>query len=190
MPFLTLGTVIALVITLKLQGEQLAEQQEQFRLQQNSQIFESYVNRFEIQYQYFLELSKREFPLPTPKNSKLVFNLHEYMQLSDTTQKFKVAKALIQTVKNVRAKINQSNINSASDLERRIKFFTDEIELEGLGAADSLSAAYKYSRKDNLMILSDMYRRSLTMITNMNIWGIITDAEHKKLLEQINPPNF
>jgi hypothetical protein len=190
MPFLTLGTVIALIITLDLQRKQLADQQEQFRLQQESKFFESYVSRFEIQYERYLKLIQKDFPQNTSSSSGLVFNLREFKHLNQNSSIHAHAQRMIAVVKHVSKNIDLHNIKNASDIERRIKFYIDEIDLEVEGAIDSLMAAFKYAKTHDSMILSDLARRALIMAVDMNIWGIYSDKKTENLVDQIQNTDF
>lgn len=183
MPILTLVSVLALIAT-------LLHQQEQSSHQQKWQIFNSYVQRFEMQYERYIVLSRTNFPEQATHSTNQIFSLSEYKYLSDKTNKYRHAKEMIELVQSVREKVNIDNINSVSDIGRRIKFFTDDILLETEGAIDSLLAAYKFADDDHSLILSDLYARTLDMIINLNIWGIITNEEHQKLFKTISPPDF
>lgn len=198
MPFLTFGTVVALVLTLKNQKRQLDEQKEQFKLQldeqrfqfqeqRKSEHFENYVQRFEMQYVRFLDLSSREFPCPIQTESNKRFNLNELALIDEKHSKHKLASSAFKMIEKLR---DLKTDEITDDIWMRAKIYTEQIKVIVENAAHTLHASFSFAEAKNVYILLDLMDKSADMIRNIYTWRIINSHEASELIDLIEIPDY
>lgn len=196
MPFLTFGTVVALVLTLKNQKKQLDEQREQFTLQIDEQrnqfqqqmttsYFESYVLRFETQYERYLELCNREFPHGWKSSKISRFKLNELPYIATEDPKYKYTQEAIVLIEVLRTLDDKDVID---DTSRRIKKYTQQVKDLVESASHTLHATYSFSDRKNVLILLDLMEKAVDMIDDIHKWGIINPVEYDELFKLVEIP--
>ncbi|WP_289283278.1 MULTISPECIES: hypothetical protein [unclassified Methylophaga] len=190
MPILTIASVIALLSTLKLQRDQLNEQREQIERQRKADLFESYVKRFEMQYDRFKELIKMNFPSVHGDDYKYHFNLAEYKLLNHDGMKHRRAKEIIESLPQLREvyKNATQSKNTLHEATHRVNVYLDEITMEVNGLHNCLVASYKFTDSNDTMICLDMHKRVIAIFFDLEQWNIITKADRQKLVDHISPP--
>ena len=190
MPFLTLGTVIALVLTLKHQKQQLDEQRDQFKLQIDEQreqfqkqmksaYFESYVQRFETQFDRNSLLCLKEFPCEWNSSRSSRFNLKEVALTSNQDPKYKYIQETLSLIEKVRD-IDEKELQN--DVWKRTKIYTEEIKSLVESSAYTLFAVYTFAENKNALILLDLMEKAANMIYEIYSWKIISLTDYLELL--------
>lgn len=186
LPIFTLLSVILLVLTLSYQRQQLLSQVEHFEHQQNAAFFDSYVLRFEMQYERYENLCNKNFPWHPLNEEEKGFKLYDYQQLSFISPEYTIANQAIEIIENIRDEPIEDFLKV--DLTRRIRFYIDDVYTEAIGATLSLRAAYSLAKYENAFILLDLWKRAIKMISDLNTWKIISDDEFKSLRAKIEIP--
>ena len=181
MPFLTLGTILALLITLDHQRQQLHEQRKQFEIQNNSQLFESYTQKFETLYERYLALINRPFPYEASTPENLKFNLSEAEQLTKGTDVHVYVSKMLQLTGKLRDIDEYDDIQD--DLEVRIKFYIDDVREIAQTCFISLGSAYSFATIERFDNIYELWSRLETMAYDLYSWNIYSDEEVKEILE-------
>lgn len=187
MPLLTLGTILALLITLDHQREQLNEQRKQFEIQNNSQLFESYTQKFEILYERYLILINRPFPYQASTPENLKFKLSEAEQLTNGTEEHNYVCKKFQLMGKLREIEEYDDIHD--DLELRIKFYMDDIREIAQTCFISLSSAYSFATIERFDNIYELWSRVETIAYDLFSWNIYGDEEVEKILKLFSIPN-
>lgn len=178
-PIFTFLSVLALVLTLMFQ-------QHQFKKQQNSALFESYIQRFEIHYERYVNLINVEFPCYSETQPEVRFKLVEFRGLISTSEKYFSAVQNFELIE----KIRNMPLDEVSKLEIRriVRFYIDDLKLEADSAKHSLLAAYTFAEHGNVIVLGDLWQRLLNIIIDLRTWRIISKDEYIRLKNEIDIP--
>ena len=196
-PVITLFSVLALVLTLRLQQVQMKQQNKQFKKSLNIQIGEHeaqsrravlqhnlvrlqvYLEKFELQLKLFEETSSKPFAYI---NGAVI--LKNYIYTAVDSEGFMPLREQLQEIEIIMAG-DEDKLNSDQLMK---KYFCITLKGHVENALLALQFAYRFATQDDAILLNTIRAKGEEMIDALNTWNIISQDKKNNLYTMIAIP--